>query len=581
MSSNGKLQTELTSLQQRVAELEHAIAAYQHTEAMLRQVQAEHEAQIATLTTQLDIARSTLPQAQSKPEDVLPELADLSCLFQTVVKHTPSAMAIFDTNMCYIAASDRFLRDYNIADQHVIGRNHYELFPDIPQRWKDVHQRCLAGAVESDEEDTFVREDGSITYNRWECRPWYDAHGQIGGMITFTEVITQYKQVEEQLQLSQFILDYAVDAIHLLRFDGYHQYVNDAACARLGYTREELLALHISDIDPYFTPDVWDHAREQLKQQKSFVLESHHRRKDGTIFPIEVTGTYLEFQGNAYFIAFARDITERKQAEEEQQKLITLIENSSDFIGMVTLEGQPVFLNAAGRKMVGIESDEAFFQSSMLDFVVPEDRNYLVNTILPIVQQEGRWEGELCFQHFQTGMVIPTNYNVFLVKDPHNGIPLGFATVTRDITERKQVEAERAALQEQVIAAQSAALRELSTPLIPLTRTTVVMPLIGSLDSARAQQVIETLLEGVAERRATMAILDVTGVPIVDTQVANVLLQAAQAVRLLGAQVAITGIRPEIAQTLVGLGIDLAGILTHSSLQSGIAFALQRESKRM
>jgi len=119
-----------------------------------------------------------------------------------------------------------------------------------------------------------------------------------------------------------------------------------------------------------------------------------------------------------------------------------------------------------------------------------------------------------------------------------------------------------------------ATLAELSTPLIPLSDTVVVMPIIGAVDSRRAQQVMETLLGGIAENGANVAIIDITGVSVVDTQVANVFVQAAQAVKLLGAQVMLTGIRPEVAQTLIGLGVDLRGIVTHSSLQRGIAMAL-------
>jgi rsbT co-antagonist protein RsbR len=158
--------------------------------------------------------------------------------------------------------------------------------------------------------------------------------------------------------------------------------------------------------------------------------------------------------------------------------------------------------------------------------------------------------------------------------DGADGSLIGQAIILRDATEQIRNEQERAALHEQVIAAQQAALRELSTPIIPLTDDVVAMPLIGAIDSNRAQQVIETLLAGVSNSRATTAILDITGVQIVDTQVANALLRAAQAVKLLGAQVVLTGIRPEIAQTLVGLGLDLSGIVTRATLQSGIAFAL-------
>ncbi len=124
--------------------------------------------------------------------------------------------------------------------------------------------------------------------------------------------------------------------------------------------------------------------------------------------------------------------------------------------------------------------------------------------------------------------------------------------------------------------AQAAAMAELSTPLIPISERVMVMPLVGAVDSQRAQQVLEALLEGISAAGADVAILDITGVPVVDTSVANGLIQAAQAVRLLGAEVILTGIRPEVAQTLVGLGVDLRGIMTYSSLQSGIAAALRR-----
>ncbi len=149
---------------------------------------------------------------------------------------------------------------------------------------------------------------------------------------------------------------------------------------------------------------------------------------------------------------------------------------------------------------------------------------------------------------------------------------------TEDVTERKRAEqaVSQAVSQEETIRAQQAMLAELSTPLIPISEDVMVMPLIGAVDSTRAQQVIENLLEGISGSGARVAILDITGVPVVDTQVANALIRAAQAVKLLGAQVVLTGIRPEVAQTLVGLGTDLGGIVTRSSLQSGIAYATSR-----
>lgn len=146
-------------------------------------------------------------------------------------------------------------------------------------------------------------------------------------------------------------------------------------------------------------------------------------------------------------------------------------------------------------------------------------------------------------------------------------------SVLQDAIERGEALAQA---RQQIILSQQAALRELSTPLIPVSDEVLIMPLIGMIDALRAQQILETLLQGVADRRAKTVIMDITGVQIVDTHVANALIQAAQAVRLLGARVVLTGIRPEVAQTLVGLGVDLRAIVTYSSLQTGIANTLRQ-----
>lgn len=146
--------------------------------------------------------------------------------------------------------------------------------------------------------------------------------------------------------------------------------------------------------------------------------------------------------------------------------------------------------------------------------------------------------------------------------------------ISLDITAQRRAEQERERLQSAIIEAQRAAIQELSTPIIPLSSSAVVVPLIGSVDTTRAQQLMEALLEGVATRGASMVIIDVTGVGTIDTRVAQALIHSARAVRLLGAQVVMTGIQPAIAQALVQLNVDFQGIVVHRSLQAGIAHAL-------
>lgn len=143
-----------------------------------------------------------------------------------------------------------------------------------------------------------------------------------------------------------------------------------------------------------------------------------------------------------------------------------------------------------------------------------------------------------------------------------------------DITERWEGEQERLALKQEIIDAQKKALRELSTPLIPVAEHVLVMPLVGTIDSIRAQAVLEVLLDGVTRHQARMTILDITGVQVMDGEVTNALVQAAQAVSLLGAQAILTGIQPRIARTLVDLQADLGNVMTLSTVREGISYAL-------
>lgn len=128
---------------------------------------------------------------------------------------------------------------------------------------------------------------------------------------------------------------------------------------------------------------------------------------------------------------------------------------------------------------------------------------------------------------------------------------------------------------------QKMSLLELSAPLIPVFESISVMPLVGTIDTARAKLIMENLLEGVIKHRSQVVLIDITGVPVVDTMVAHHIIQAAEAVRLVGAKCILVGIRPEIAQTIVNLGIDLSNFPTKSSLRKGIESALEFTNKQI
>lgn len=134
---------------------------------------------------------------------------------------------------------------------------------------------------------------------------------------------------------------------------------------------------------------------------------------------------------------------------------------------------------------------------------------------------------------------------------------------------------------ERTVSLQKIALQELSAPLIPVFEGITVMPLIGTIDTERARQIMENLLDGVVKHRSEVVLIDITGVPVVDTMVAHHIIQAAEAVRLVGARCMLCGIRPEIAQTIVNLGINLDEIITKNTLKKGVEAALEITNRKI
>ena len=134
------------------------------------------------------------------------------------------------------------------------------------------------------------------------------------------------------------------------------------------------------------------------------------------------------------------DRAEREKAEAERERLVRVIENSSDFVGIADLTGRTIFLNEAGRTMVGLDTADVT-QISIAEYFLPQDRARVVEELLPLILADGRWMGEMQFRHFETGEPIDVWWNAFVVRDPETGVPTSFATVTREITEQKRARA--------------------------------------------------------------------------------------------------------------------------------------------
>jgi rsbT co-antagonist protein RsbR len=386
---------------------------------------------------------------------------------------------------------------------------------------------------------------------------------------------TELRKNQEQLQ---FILEGSSDGAWDWNMATNEAMLSDRYREMLGYQPDELpnsVESWINNIHPDDLPAVNQHLQDYLEgRSDTYAIEHRLRHKSGEwcwmltrgkIVVRDETGKPLRMTGTV------SDITERKRAEEQLHIFKTLVENTLEGIVYATPDGIIRYSNYAYTVITGF--GDQVVGSRIVDYYEPEDIPFVTEILLPAVIKEGKWQGVLRLRR-PDGTNWMGHASVIPLYNSEGDLMLMAATF-RDMTSQLQAEEERAALQQQIIDAQRDALRELSTPLIPVSDNVVIMPLIGTIDSGRAQQVMESLLEGVAHYQSELAILDITGVPVVDTQVAQALVSAARAVRLLGAQVMLTGIQPRIAQTLVQLGIDLSGISTRGSLQAGIITALK------
>ncbi|WP_437623048.1 PAS domain-containing protein [Sorangium sp. So ce1151] len=277
----------------------------------------------------------------------------------------------------------------------------------------------------------------------------------------------------------------------------------------------------------------------------------------------------------------AEDVTEQRRREVEPQKNEALLQAFLEHMPAMMFAKDPesryVVANVQFERFMGAEPGSVAGKRDQ--DMLPEDVVAKVRAADDAVRSTGvATVFEESVPHATEGMKLFHSVK-FPVRGP--GIPEGtVGGAAIDITAIKRAEAERQEAQLAVIEAQQATIRELATPLLPIAEGVIVMPLIGTLDPERASRIIEALLAGVGAHQATTAIIDITGVRSVDAHVAGVLLQAARAVRLLGARVVLTGVQPAIARTLIDLGVDWQGLVTEGTLRGGIEHALRTRERR-
>ena len=262
--------------------------------------------------------------------------------------------------------------------------------------------------------------------------------------------------------------------------------------------------------------------------------------------------------------------------KEELQKRVAELEDQVERLhrfsevtqeGLVFHEqGKVTDVNPALVTMFGYSEVSELVGKDLLGFLAPESRETAVQRM-----QTGDTQPYEALALYKDGTTFPVEASARIYET--QGHIIRGASI-RDISERKQAEAEREQLQQEIIDAQQRSIAELSTPVIPIMDRIIVMPLVGSVDSLRARDITRSLLAGISANRAKVVILDVTGVAIMDTGVVNHLNKTIQAARLKGARTIVTGLSDSVAEAIVDLGIDWSGIETLSDLQTGLTTAL-------
>ncbi|MBZ0069100.1 MAG: PAS domain S-box protein, partial [Thiobacillus sp.] len=242
------------------------------------------------------------------------------------IEHAPAALAMFDHEMRYLAFSTRWLSDYEL-ESDILGRSHYDIFPEVPERWKIIHRRGLSGEVVRSDEDQFEREDGSVIWLRWEVRPWIAADGSVGGIVIFSEDITESKQTETELRRQKDLLAHTG---RLAQVGGWEIEVATMRCIMT----DEVARIYDLEPGPQVTdaplmaclsePDrsrLEQAQREAIEHARPYELELQITTAKGANKWIHAVGLPVLEDGRVVRLEGAvQDITGRKQAEDRARR---------------------------------------------------------------------------------------------------------------------------------------------------------------------------------------------------------------------------------------------------------------------
>lgn len=359
------------------------------------------------------------------------------------IEHSPAALAMFDNDMRYIITSKRWLSDYNLEGKQVIGKNHYDLFPNIPQRWKEIHQKCLKGAVEKSDEDFYIDDNGKSSWLKWEVHPWRGHDSEIRGIIIFTETITKLKEAELKFRN---LVEQSLAGVYIVQ-NGCFAYVNPRFAEIYGYAIEEMI--NTFPVEFVVAEESRAFALEQIKARiegkiKFIHYEAKGRRKSGEIINVEAYGSLTTYNGEPAIIGTLLDITERKKGEEilldSEEKRRMIMDSALDAIISIDESGAIIYWNPQAESIFGWSGEEVI-GTLLTDNIIPHQHREHHHKGLVHYRKTG--EGPFLHRLIElsainkSGHEFPVELTIIPIIQKNE---LSFTAFVRDISERKKAQ---------------------------------------------------------------------------------------------------------------------------------------------
>lgn len=434
------------------------------------------------------------------------ELRAAAEVLRNLILHTPAGVAMLDRELRYLACSKRWLSDYRLEEAAVLGRGHYEVFPEIPERWREIHRRCLAGEAMRCDEDRFERADGAVEYLRWEIQPWREASGEVGGLCFFTELITARKQAEQslqnQLRLFDHVLRHTFDCLVLLddRYDFVR--VNQAFADVCGLEAEELVGRNCFEMFPSSLKDDFDEAIRTRTTYRTTTkpIDFPERSERGVTYWDLAMAPIYDADDRLELILFTlRDVTEHQRNLDRLRLHSQVLVAMTEAVCFIDDRGLIQFTNGALDALFGYAGGELIGRpvADLNDYASDENAR-VVEEVMTAMKTAGAWSGEFRNRR-RDGTVFWTAARISAIV--YQDSPY-FVSVQHDVTAKKRSEEEAASLRGQLAhAGRVALIGEMASGLAhELNQPLAALQLYAGLASEDARSLGSDRLSGLLRR---------------------------------------------------------------------------------